>query len=203
MQNPRVLSNAQRTKMKKRLPVWYIASWNVCSLLDIEGSIESARQGKETDQAEDRRIDQVIRELNRYQVSVGALQETKWFGDAIYHVGESIVLAAGRPTPSVGQTRQRGEGVAIVLNGPAITAWKAGGEQWKAWSSRMITATLVRGRRSSDRLHVISCYAPTFAASRAEKDNFFDDLQQALNKIVQALCDIRRLQCPCGIQRWR
>ena len=47
----------------------------------------------------------------------------------------------------------------------------------------MITATPVRGRRSSDRLHVISCYAPTFAASRAEKDNFFDDLQQALNKM--------------------
>ena len=30
---------------------------------------------------------------------------------------------------------------------------------------------------------MISCYAPTFAASRAEKDKFFDDLQQVLDKI--------------------
>ena len=54
---------------------------------------------------------------------------------------------------------------------------------WKAWSSRLVTATLVTGRGSVDCLHVLSCYAPTFAASREEKDEFFDSLQQALNMI--------------------
>ena len=77
---------------------------------------------------------------------MAALQETKWFNDAVYKVGESIVLAAGRPTPSAGESRQRGEGVAIVLGGPAVQAWKASGKQWKAWSSRLVTATLHTGK---------------------------------------------------------
>ena len=42
-------------------------------------------------------------------------------------MGESIVLAAGRPTPPIGPVRERGEGVAIVLSGSAVAAWKAGG----------------------------------------------------------------------------
>ena len=97
--------------------------------------METARQYAETGQFDDRRIDQVVKELERYKISVAALQETKWLNDAVYKVGESIVIAAGRPTPPVGETRQRGEGVAVVLNGPAVQAWEAGGKQWKAWSS--------------------------------------------------------------------
>ena len=77
----------------------------------------------------------MVRELERYEISVAALQETKWFNDAVYRVGESIVIAAGRLIPPDGEIRQRGEGVAIVLSGPAVQAWEAGGKQWKAWSS--------------------------------------------------------------------
>ena len=32
-------------------------------------------------------------------------------------------------------------------------------------------------------MHVISCYAPTFAPSRVQKDKFFEDLQKVLDKI--------------------
>ena len=60
-------------------------------------------------------------------------------------VGESIVLTAGRDVPEMGHVKQRGEGVAIVLTGPAIGAWKASG---KAWNSRIISAILVSGSRS-------------------------------------------------------
>ena len=70
-----------------------------------------------------------------------------------------------------------------MLTGEAVEAWKAGGEQWKAWSSRLITATLKRGGRHPDNVHIISCYAPTFAGSREEKNNFYNDLQQALDAI--------------------
>ena len=62
-------------------------------------------------------------ELERYRITVAALQETKWFGEAVYKVGESIVLAAGRPTPPAGEPRQRGEDVAFTLSGPAVKAW--------------------------------------------------------------------------------
>ncbi len=51
--------------------------------------------------------------------------------------------------------RQRGEGVAIVLTGPAVNAWREG-RVWKAWSSRL--RTLVTGRSSGDRLHQPRCH---------------------------------------------
>ena len=51
-----------------------------------------------------RKIDQIVFELTRYGVSVGALQETKWFGDAVYEVNGGVLLAAGRPTPADGVT---------------------------------------------------------------------------------------------------
>ena len=93
------------------------------------------------------------------------------------------MLAAGRPVPAPGETGQRGEGVAIVLTGPAIQAWRSGGKQWKAWSSRLVTACLYIGKGEADHLHVISCYAPTRTASRTQKDDFFPDLEHALTAI--------------------
>ena len=168
-----------------RRRAWFIGTWNVRSLVDTEGSIETARLRSKRLDSEDRKIDLVIRELNRYNIKIAALQETKWFGSHVYHIGKSTVLTAGRNLPQEGQPRTRGEGVAIVLTGHAITAWRAGGEQWKSWGSRIVKASL--GVKNKDtktkRMHIISCYAPTFAASRAEKDAFFDQLQEALNEI--------------------
>jgi len=150
--------------------------------------VETARQHKEVRQFNDRRIDQVMRELERYQISVCALQETKWFGEAVHKVGGSTVLAAGRPTPPVTEPRQRGEGVAIALSGPAVRAWRAGGQQWKAWSSRLVTATLQPRKANSEHIHILSCYAPTFSASRTDKNKFLDDLQRALDAVPPSKC---------------
>lgn len=62
-----------------------------------------------------------------YKIDVAALQETRCFGeDGIQSWG----VCCGRPFPGAGVVRQRGEGVAIVLSGPAIIgAWKAGGSR--------------------------------------------------------------------------
>ena len=156
---------------------WSLASWNVRSLVDVEGSVQTARSGRKVIDAEDRRVDQVLHVLNNYKIDVAALQETKWFGEEVYRVGESIVLPSGRKTPGPNEKKTRGEGVAIVLSGPAKRAWRGGGNQWRAWSSRLIAATLSVGSHSCDHLHILSCYAPTFRASREEKDKFYDDLQ--------------------------
>ena len=43
-----------------------------------------------------------VLELKRYDVVVAALQETLWFGSAMYHVGERVVLTASSPTPGRG-----------------------------------------------------------------------------------------------------
>ena len=159
---------------------WRFVSWNVRSMLDTEGSIETARQGRDTLHAEDRKVDLVVRELGRYNIKVAALQETKWMGNAVYEVGESVLLTAGRPVPVPEQPIQRGEGVAVVLSGPAISAWKAGGQRWKAWSPRLISTCLATGSRKEDILHVLSCYAPTRSATRAAKEEFIQCVERAL-----------------------
>ena len=78
---------------------WCFGIWNVRSMLDNEGLIEVARQGPACHQlSEDCRVDLVIRKVQHYDISVAALQETKWFDIAVYVVGRSTVLAAA-PSP--------------------------------------------------------------------------------------------------------
>ena len=75
-----------------------------------------------------------------------------------------------------------------MLSRKAKDAWKEGGSKWKACSSRLIVATLAMGRHQNDRLHVLSCYAPTYGASQEEKEQFYVDLQQALAAIPPREC---------------
>ena len=104
--------NAHGASKVLRSSVWVLASWNVRTLLDVDGPIETARQGADDMQVVDeRKIDQVVNELGKYKVDVAALQETKWFGNEMYRVGKSVVLAAGRPVPGAGGVRQRGGGL--------------------------------------------------------------------------------------------
>jgi len=92
----------------------------------MDGYIETARRSGDVSVVDERKIDQVVSELDKYGVVVGALQETKWFGCEVYRVGGSVVLTAGRDVPGGSEVRQRGEGVAIVLSGEAVRAWKDG-----------------------------------------------------------------------------
>ena len=145
---------ALRATQPRKSDVWFMAFWNVRTLLNVNGPIETARQNKEMDVVDERKIDQVVAELARYRVNVAGLQETKWFGNG-------VVIAAGRPALGGGVVNQRGEGVAVVLS---VDAWRSGGGRWKAWSSRLVSVALKVG--SAGVVHVVSCYASSFAASR-------------------------------------
>ena len=73
--------------------------------------------------------------------------------------------------------------MALILKGPAVQAWKAGGSRWKTWCSRITFASLRIGTHCSKQLHILSCYAPTYPSSREMKEAFYNDLQQALSEI--------------------
>ena len=88
-------ANTNTSFKAERSAVWYVGTWNIRTFLDNEGSVETARQGRERVENEDRRLDLVLRELGRYHIKIAALQETKWFADAEYRVGKSVVLTAG------------------------------------------------------------------------------------------------------------
>ena len=147
---------ARKAKKKKSRNIWRLGTWNVRSMVDTEGLIEVASRGKE--RGEDRKVDLVVRELARYDVVAGTLQETKWFGCGTYKAGDSMALTSGRNAPKEGQIVQWGEGVALVFRGQALAAWRLGGQQWKAWSSRCILAVLKMGKRPSSRIHPVSCF---------------------------------------------
>ena len=57
-------------------------------------------------------------------------------------MGDSVVLSSGRSLPPEGESLRRGEGVAVVLRGRALKAWKAGGARWRPISSRLADAQL-------------------------------------------------------------
>ena len=118
-------------------------------------------------------MDLVVSELAKYDVVAGALQEIKWFGCGTYEVGDSMVLTSGRGTPREGQPVLQGEGVVIVLRG----------QQWKAWSLRCVTAVLQVDKRPSSRVHLVSCYALTRAASRENKEAFFQELDNIISTV--------------------
>ena len=54
-----------------------------------------------------------------------------------------------------------------------MDTWKHGRRQWKAWSSRCLSACLQITEGVGGRLHRVSCYTPTRAASREDKEDFF------------------------------
>ena len=89
---------------KARNVVLKVETWNVRSMVGTEGPIEVASQSAE--RGEDRKVDQVVCKLSRYGVMVGALQETKWFGNEVYEVSDSMVLTSGRNIPAQEETIQ-------------------------------------------------------------------------------------------------
>ena len=116
----------QKSTQRAKTVVLTASTWNVHSMVDTEGPIEIASQQHSNQRGEDRKIDQIVLELINYGVSVGALQETKWFGDNVHEVHGSVAVTAGRPTPTDGEPIQCGEGVALMLMGSALAAWRCG-----------------------------------------------------------------------------
>ena len=52
-------TNALRTSRFRRSNVWHMVTWNVRTLVDIKGSIETARQRCDVSVVDERKIDQV------------------------------------------------------------------------------------------------------------------------------------------------
>ena len=93
--------------------VRFWASWNVRTMLDVDGPIETARQGNELDimdAVDEWKVDQVVAEL----------VSTEWMWLVYKRLNGLVVMCiefvTARPCLVLGQL-VRGEGVAIVLSG--------------------------------------------------------------------------------------
>ena len=101
-------------------------------MVDTKGPLEVGSQRTGSQREEDRKVDQVLRELVRYGVEEEALQETKWFRCDVYEVSGSVVLTAGEIMPTQDEAVQRREGVAIVVRVLALVWLKWRVNQWNA-----------------------------------------------------------------------
>ena len=70
-------TGAHRASQLLRFSLWYVASWNVRTLLDVEGAIETARRVCDASVVNEKKIDRVISELDRYLVVVAG-HEVVW-----------------------------------------------------------------------------------------------------------------------------
>ena len=64
----------------------------------------------------DRKLDFLIRELKRFDVTIASIQETKWFGQDVWTVDGCTLLHPGHNLPGDGELFLRNEGVGIVLD---------------------------------------------------------------------------------------
>ena len=147
----------------------------------------------------DRKLDLLVSELRRYGVSVVAIQETKWFGKAVWQADGHAFLHSGRPLPKDGEPAVRNEGVGILLDERATAAWKEVGEVWDAISSRIVTARLKLvgagqgksggSREKKNTYHSVVCvYAPTAKAPPGVAQRFTEDLQDTVDKFQHQMC---------------
>ena len=104
-----------------------ICSWNVRSLIENSGDIRICRKqcldGYRSYDSVDRKLDLLVGELQCYKVSVGGIQETKWFGADVWPAANGyILLHSGRPAPLPDDAVARREGIGLALDVRATAA---------------------------------------------------------------------------------
>ena len=169
---------------------WFsIGSWNLHSLVESEGSvaIASTRRGVHVD----RKVNLLVEELRRFEISITGISETKWFGQDVYEVDGFVLVHSGRPIPADEEPVQRNAGVGILLNPTMAAAWRDSGECWRAVSFRIVSVHIQLQRctscgvkRQNGTIYltvIISVYAPTFRSPQEHKGQFYDDLMCTIN----------------------
>ena len=138
-----------------------IATWNV-QTLNPSGNIA------ETPREMSIKLANTIREMKRYNISILGICETHWTGsDELTSDGISIIYSGGK---------EHARGVGIMLNKEAYKALIT----WEPISDRIMTA---RFSSRFSKITIVQAYAPTNEGEDSSKDNFYDKLQETMNKI--------------------
>ena len=110
-----------------------------------------------------------------HNFSLMAQSETRWKGEGTIQVGEYTIIYSGLPTEAPVSL----QGVAVALNPSMRAAWTRAGCVVETVGSRLLRIQLLLGKRT---FHVISVYAPTFRATDADKEEFYNNLKMLCGK---------------------
>ena len=132
-----------------------IASWNVRTMYET---------GKSA---------QVCTEMKRYRLHVLGLSETHWIqsGQKRLSSGE-LILFSGR------EENHHTAGVGIILSKFAQKTLRG----WEPHGERIIMASLTTKNRNIN-LNIVQIYAPTNDASEETKEDFYNQLQEVIDKL--------------------
>ena len=106
----------------------------------------------------DRKLDLLVRELNRHGISIAGIQETNGL-EAMWGLLKGIPFTLWSSLLSDYERGTRNEGVGIALDKKATAAWKNAGEVYEVVSSSVVMARWMwtglgkkhgRPRRSTD-----------------------------------------------------
>lgn len=159
-QTSMTLDNPSRKEVIQLIPLLTtkhatkIGPWNICTMYQA---------GKAS---------QIAVEMKQYNLSIIGLSDIRWTqaGKTKLSSGETVIYS-GHNQDNAPNT----QGVGIMLSREAARSLM----EWKAVSPRIITARLFSKPK---KVTIIQCYSPTNDAEQLTKDNFYDILQQVINK---------------------
>ena len=112
---------------------------------------------------------QVLKAFDDYRLDILGLAEVRW-------TSSGRIISDGKTILYSGHSTNHARGVDLVLSKHAATALMG----WKPISDRIISAHF---RTRHVKVTVVQAYAPTEEAEEADKDTFYDQLQEELNAV--------------------
>ena len=97
-----------------------VSCWNMRFLVEAEGSVATVSVRREVHV--DWKINFLVKELCRFNMSITGVSETKWFGQGVYEVDGFVMIHSGRPVPNGNDPALRNEGVGIVMSSAVAMA---------------------------------------------------------------------------------
>lgn len=116
------------------------------------------------------RLEQVCKEFDSYKLDILGLSETRWLDKG------SKQLQSGHTFIYSGHTSNKINGVGLLLSANAKKALI----EYVPFSDRIVKARLNSKYR---KITILQCYAPTEPDDEESKDNFYNQLEAALNTI--------------------
>lgn len=112
---------------------------------------------------------EVVMEMKKYKLDFLGVSETKWKGNGAKNVDDCYVVYSG-----VSDGRAKA-GVAVLMTEDTKRFVKS----WQCVNERIVVVKMKVGR---EWLTLVQVYAPTDGSKAEEKERFYSDLQEVVNK---------------------